>query len=100
MRKYAGITIPEVKPGEPRWANAVLSRQWQREETLEREKKEARIKREEGIEPPAVATCRTKEQSEAFELAQLTLSMLKEFDEDSKSEHIDESASGMEARDI
>jgi len=93
IRKYAGQTMPDVKMGEPRWANAVMSRRWQREETLEQEKKEILTKREQGGELPSrPATCMTEEQAEASRLAEQTLMMLREFDNmdmERKKENID-----------
>jgi hypothetical protein len=91
IRKYASQTIPELKMGEPRWANAVMSRRWQREETLEQEKKEMLAKREPGIEllPSRPPTCMTKKQDEASRVAEQTLAMLKEMDMEKNQENID-----------
>ena len=93
VRKYAGETVPEVKMGEPRWANAVMSRRWQREETLEQAKKEILTKREEGSELPSrPVTCMTEKQAKASLLAEQTLAMLRRFDNmnmERKEENID-----------
>jgi hypothetical protein len=87
VRKYAAHTIPEVKMGEPQRANSVMSRRWQEEENLEP------VKREEGIDPPPrPATCMTEQEHKANHIAQLTLAMLREFDEKSQ-ENIDEEKS-------
>lgn len=80
VRKYASETIPEVKMGEPKWANAVMSRRWQREETLEQEKKEILSKREGGELTSRPVTCMTVQQDRASRLAEQTLAMLKELD--------------------
>ena len=82
VRKYASQTIPELKLGEPRWADAVWSRRWEIEETLERDKKEFL---EKGRKSP-VQTCMTEKESKAYSLAQETLALLKELDTDSKKE--------------
>ena len=93
VRKYAGQTLPEVKMGEPRWANAVMSRRWKREETLEQEKKDMLTKREEGAELPSrPVTCMTEKQANASILAKQTLEMLRRFenmDMERKKENID-----------
>jgi hypothetical protein len=77
VRKYAGITNPEVKMGEPRMANAVMSRRWQREETLERDKREFQRRREEGVAEEIRATCFTEQQDRASRLAMQTLEILR-----------------------
>jgi hypothetical protein len=77
VRKYAGITNPEVKMGEPRMANAVMSRRWQREETLERDKREFQRRREEGVPEVTRATCFTEQQDRASRLAMQTLEILR-----------------------
>ena len=77
VRKYAGITNPEVKMGEPRMANAVMSRRWQREETLERDKREFQRRREEGVAEEIRATCFTEQQDRASRLAMQTLGILR-----------------------
>jgi hypothetical protein len=98
VRKYAGQTLPEVKMGEPRRANAVMSRRWQREETLEQEKKEILIKRKEGAELPSrLVTCMTEKQAKASLLAEETLAMLRRFenmDMERKKENIDNISDG------
>ena len=63
--------------GEPRIANAVMSRRWQREETLERDKGEAQRRREEGIPEETRSTCFTEQQDRANRLAMLTLEILR-----------------------
>lgn len=91
VRKYAAHTLPELKIGEPRWANAVMSRRWQREETLEQEKKEMLAKREQGAELPSnPPTCMTEQQYKANRLAEQTLAMLKDMDGEKNQENIDE----------
>lgn len=82
VRKYASHSIPALKLGEPRWANAVMSRRWESEETLERDKKEFM---ERGRISP-VQTCMTEKESKAYLLTQETLALLKELDRDSKQE--------------
>jgi hypothetical protein len=80
VRKYASLTRPELKMGEPRWANAVLSRRWQEEETLEDKKRELKERKEKGIPPsPPPQTCMTKGQHEADQLAQQVRSLLQEY---------------------
>jgi hypothetical protein len=95
VRKYASLTKPEVKMGEPQWANAVMSRRWQREETLELDKKEWLARRERGdASPPRPMTCMTKEQDRSNRLAQQTLAMLREFsstDRENERENIEKS---------
>jgi hypothetical protein len=90
VRKYAGLTVPEVKPGEPRIANAVMSRRWQKEETLERDKREFQRKREEGIVEDRPATCFTEQQARASRLAMETLEILRtEFGEETNKKEDD-----------
>jgi hypothetical protein len=69
IRKYAGETFPEIKSGEPVWANAVLSRRWQCEETLEDAKHADRERRLRGEEVPVVSGPRTMEQEEMYVVA-------------------------------
>jgi hypothetical protein len=86
VRKYASLTHPEMKMGEPRWANAVLSRRWEEEEKLEDKKKELNEKREKGIPPsPPPQTCMTKEQHEADQLAQQAWSLLQEYSRENQN---------------
>jgi len=74
IRKYAATMFPEVNPGEPRWANPVLSRRWEREEMLEQDK--LARQGEDGLRP---ATCRTERQEVAHQCALATLCMLREL---------------------
>ena len=76
VRKYAAITVPEVKMGEPRMATAVMSRRWQREETLERDKREWERKRAEGVPEEVRSTCFTEQEDRAHRLAMQTLEIL------------------------
>jgi len=82
VRKWASQTIPELKMGEPRWANAVMSRRWQKEETLEQDKK---AYHEKGRTSP-VHTCMTEKEAEAYALAQETLALIRKFDMDAEEE--------------
>lgn len=69
-------------------ANAVMSRRWQREETLERDKREFQRRREEGVVEETRSTCFTEQQDRANRLAMQTLEILRtEFyrDEDATS---------------
>ena len=69
--------------GEPRMANAIMSRRWQREETLERDKREFQRRREEGIPEEVHLTCFTERQERASRLAMQTLAILRtEFTSD------------------
>ena len=68
--------------GEPRWANAVMSRRWQKEETLEQDKK---AYNEKGRTSP-VHTCMTEKEAEAYALAQETLALIRKFDMDAEEE--------------
>jgi hypothetical protein len=101
VRKYASITHPEMKPTEPRWANAVLSRQWEQEEKLEDKRKELRERKEKGIPPsPPLQTCLTKEQYEADLFAQQTWSLLQEYDDRLNSVDMDKMEKDGKANDI
>jgi hypothetical protein len=81
VRKYAGDLIPEIKLGEPTWANAVMSRRWEREETLERDKSEMLRKREAGITHEKPATCMTQKQDQAHRLVKDTFALMKKYKE-------------------
>jgi len=95
LRKYAGNVIPEIKMREPRVANAVMSRRWQEEETLQRDKREYLAQLEQGVElPSAPATCMTKEEEFMSRVAEETLMLLKEFDNQNIQENIDNASRG------
>jgi hypothetical protein len=76
IRKWASHDFPDIKPAEPRYANAVLSRKWQREEELERDKKEMLERQERGEIEYWPAGCRTEKEEKAFQLALKTQAML------------------------
>lgn len=59
-----------------------MSRRWEREETLEQDKK---AYQENGPTPP-IHTCMTERQAEAYALAQETLALLKELDSDTEKD--------------
>jgi hypothetical protein len=94
VRKWASITVPEVRMGEPRWATTVLSRKWQKEESWEREKKELLAQREQlGDDAPTPfrpVTCMTRAQDQMNRIAELTLTMLRDADDkDTTSKNLD-----------
>ena len=100
VRKWASVTIPEVRMGEPRWATSILSRKWEKEENWEKEKKELLTQKEqlgdESLTPFRPATCMTKEQDRANRIAELTLAMLLDMDDkdtNSKNTCMDENTS-------
>ena len=73
IRKYASENVPELKMGEPRWANSLMSRKWETEETLEKDKRQVQTE-----ETCQIATCMTKAQDKAWQLAQQSFEKLKE----------------------
>ena len=79
IRKWAAHDFPEVKLREPRWANAVLSRRWQREEELEIDKREWLARRQRGEIEPWPQGCRTEEEERAHQIAMESLKMLREM---------------------
>lgn len=79
VRKWAAHDFPEVKPGEPRWANAVMSRRWQKEEELERDKKEMLERQARGEVRLWPAGCRSEKEEEAYQMASKTLEMMKDM---------------------
>jgi hypothetical protein len=79
-----------MKPGEPQWANAVQSRRWELEETLERDRVEMLATREAGTGDPYPATCMTESQDRAYRLALESLALMREYDgEDTDMENTD-----------
>jgi hypothetical protein len=96
VRKWASVTVPEVRMGEPRWATSVLSRKWEKEESWEKEKKELLVQREQlGDDAPTPfrpITCMTREQDRANRIAELALAMLHEDmdDRDTTAKNIDD----------
>ena len=78
VRNYASQMVPGLKMGEPLRANSVMSRRWQLEETLEKDKREFQSRKQGGAaSPPRRLSCMTKEQDRMYALAQQTLALLK-----------------------
>jgi hypothetical protein len=92
VRKYASYYHPEMKPGEPQWANAVQSRQWELEETLQRDKTELAKSLETGIPDSWPMTCMTESQERAYRLAMETLMLMRKYagETDLEKNHVDE----------
>lgn len=96
VRKWASVTIPEVRMGEPTWATSVLSRKWEKEESWEKEKKELLAQKEQlGDDAPTPfrrITCMTREQDRANRVAELALAMLHDDmdDRDTTAKNIDD----------